>query len=93
MILIEGVAALVRGDIPSECDLLPRDPYLCTGYDIYLAEEPDLMSSMALVHSRIRRVIYMESNLGNGALGSQQHLHQLRSLNHKFRVFRVKNTT
>jgi tRNA-specific adenosine deaminase 3 len=93
MILIEGVASIVRGDIIGidGDDILPEDPYLCTGFDIYLAEEPDLMSSMALVHSRIRRVIYMKSQKGKGALGSKMYLHQLRSLNHKFRVFRVIN--
>ena len=90
MVLIEGVASLVRGDLVDHNDILPEDPYLCTGFDIYLAEEPDLMSSMALVHSRIRRVVYMKSHEGSGALGSKMHLHQLRSLNHKFRVFRVR---
>lgn len=50
------------------------------------------MSSMALIHSRIRRVIYIHSNNTEGALGSIYSLHQMRCLNHRFRVFHVKNS-
>lgn len=40
---------------------LPTDQYLCTGLDLYCSYEPDLYSSMALVHSRIRQVTYQTS--------------------------------
>ena len=42
--------------------------------------------AMALVHSRIRRVVYAEANSRCGALGSRVALHVLPQLNHKFRV-------
>lgn len=90
MLCIEGIAAIVRGEIPDMLDLLPEDPYLCSGLDLYLMVEPDLMSSMALIHSRIRRVFFLTEDSDSGALMSKGHLHELRALNHKFRVFHVK---
>ncbi|KAK0135777.1 putative inactive tRNA-specific adenosine deaminase-like protein 3 [Merluccius polli] len=33
-------------------------PYICTGYDLYVTREPCVMCAMALVHSRIGRVFY-----------------------------------
>jgi tRNA(Arg) A34 adenosine deaminase TadA len=54
-------------------------------------EEPDLMSCMALVHSRIRRVIFMHPDPIEGALLSGNgHIHSLKALNHHYRVFRVQ---
>lgn len=41
---------------------------------------------MALVHSRIRRVVYTEADARCGALGSRLALHVMPQLNHKFRV-------
>lgn len=88
MICIEGVSAMVRGEIDSK-GVLPEDYYLCTGLDLYLNMEPDLMTSMALVHSRIRNVYFLNESLNDGALKTFYKLHSLRSLNHKFRVFHV----
>ena len=67
---------------------LPQDQYLCTGLDMYVSKEPDLMSSMALVHSRIRRVVYWEEDNAEGCLGSKAKIHLIKSLNHHFEVFR-----
>ena len=67
---------------------LPENAYLCSGLDLYLTHEPDVMSSMALVHSRIRRVFFMHSDPVSGALQSGRgHIHSLRALNHHYRVF------
>ena len=68
---------------------IPEDSYLCTGLDLYVTVEPDLMSSMALVHSRIRRVFYKYPSVSEGALGTHYNIHSLRSLNHHFRVFKI----
>ncbi|RYH22715.1 hypothetical protein EON65_18800 [archaeon] len=70
-------------------DLLLPGQYLCTGLDLFIHTEPDLFASMALVHSRIRRVFYLEPDESSGALGSGVHLHDLPGLNHHYRVFRV----
>ncbi|XP_020815206.1 probable inactive tRNA-specific adenosine deaminase-like protein 3 [Drosophila serrata] len=61
-------------------------PYLCTGYDVYLLQEPCLMCSMALVHSRAKRVFFLRTS-ENGALVTRFQLHTVRELNHHYEVF------
>ncbi|KAH3858979.1 probable inactive tRNA-specific adenosine deaminase-like protein 3 [Dreissena polymorpha] len=62
------------------------EPYLCTGYHLYITREPCIMCSMALVHSRIQRVYY-GSSYSEGALGSRYKLHVTPGLNHHYQVF------
>jgi tRNA-specific adenosine deaminase 3 len=69
-------------------EVFTDEHYLCSGLDMYLNREPDLMSSMALVHSRIRRVYFRETS-EHGALQTNTHLHSNRALNHRYRAFRV----
>jgi tRNA-specific adenosine deaminase 3 len=64
-------------------------PYMCTGYDCFLAFEPCIMCAMALVHSRLSRVIYCYKDPQGGALGGQQHLMAKKSLNHHFKVYHL----
>lgn len=65
--------------------------YLCTGFDMYLTDEPCLMCSMAMVHSRVRRIFFKRNNVETGALGggNQLKLHGVKELNHHYQVFRV----
>ena len=51
-----------------------------------MLREPNVMEAMALVHSRIKHVVYLHA-VADGGLGSMHHLHQISSLNHHFRVF------
>lgn len=61
-------------------------PYICTGYDLYVTREPCVMCAMALVHSRIGRVFYGAPS-ADGALGTNFKLHTQRDLNHRFEVY------
>ncbi len=62
-------------------------PYLCTGYDVFVTREPCCMCSMAMVHSRVRRVFY-GCDSAAGALGTKCKLHVNRQLNHHYLVFK-----
>ncbi|XP_058510805.1 probable inactive tRNA-specific adenosine deaminase-like protein 3 [Solea solea] len=62
-------------------------PYICTGYDLYVTREPCVMCAMALVHSRIGRVFYGTTST-DGALGTKFKIHSLKDLNHHFEVYK-----
>lgn len=67
----------------------PSDSYLCTGYDVYLDQEPCAMCAMALVHSRARHVVFDRANPSDGVLLSSFKLHTIKSINHHYRVFQL----
>ncbi|XP_064541438.1 probable inactive tRNA-specific adenosine deaminase-like protein 3 [Drosophila montana] len=80
-----------RGEQPAADDqhadnLTKYGPYLCTGYDVYLLREPCLMCAMALVHSRVKRIFFLEQS-DNGALATSFQLHSVKELNHHYEVF------
>ena len=58
------------------------DNYYLTGFDLFILLEPCIMCAMALIHSRVRRVYYMQKNNFNGALNTKLGIHHLKSLNH-----------
>lgn len=62
-------------------------PYICTGYDLYVTREPCVMCAMALVHSRIGRVFYGTSS-ADGAMGTKYKIHSKKDLNHHFEVYK-----
>lgn len=62
-------------------------PYICTGYELYVTREPCVMCAMALVHSRIGRVFYGAAS-PDGALGTKYKIHCQKELNHHFDVYK-----
>lgn len=85
--LVSQETALDTGSTSGHHDL---PPYLCTGYDCYVFKEPCAMCSMALVHSRLRRIVFCDRDRTKGMLGgSGVRLHSLKSLNHHFVVYHM----
>jgi len=90
MLCIYGVAECILGNMPTtEPDALPPMPYLCTGLEFVLCQEPDLTTSMAIVHSRIKSLTFRHADAVHGALVKNYRMHDMRALNHRFRVFTV----
>jgi len=83
----ERIAAMGLG---MNSESFRKSQYLCTGYDIYLTKEPGVFESMALVHSRVRRVVFGCNSFDDGGLGGSPEtlIHSLPGTNHKYRAFR-----
>lgn len=94
MLAIQGVSRIERqlaSGKEMDSDSFKNGQYLCTGYDVYLSKEPGVFESMALVHSRVRRVIFCMINKDDGGLGgtgSAASVHELPGTNHRFRAFK-----
>ena len=67
----------------------PAEPYMCTGYDCYTVHEPCAMCAMALVHSRVKRIVFLRKDAERGMLGGSFRLHSLQGqyLNHHYEVY------
>lgn len=65
--------------------------YLCLGYHVYTTHEPCTMCSMALIHSRIGRLIYINQMSLTGALnpesGDHYCINNHKSLNSSFEAW------
>ena len=73
--------------IDKMCALNLDNQYLCNGMDLYLSHDPCAMCSMAIVHSRFRRVFYSLSNQKYQTFSKLQ-LHSNPKLNHHFDVYK-----
>lgn len=82
-----GLTALDERDDDKKKSPVPLDQYLCTGLDCYVAREPCVMCAMALVHSRIRRIIFVSSNEDEVGGLSEAEIHCEAALNHRFDAF------
>lgn len=67
-----------------------RNEYLWTGLDVYLSHEPCLMCTMALLHTRAKRVYFVHHSERTGALESISKFHTLSNINHRFEVFHIQ---
>lgn len=92
MVGIKKVAEnLKKENIRSEHDANHTPTYLCLDFDVYTTHEPCSMCAMALVHSRIRRCIFIRSMPQTGSLkaesGDGYCMHNNKLLNSKYEVF------
>lgn len=74
---------------------LKNDSYLCTGFDFYVTQEPCIMCAMALVHSRIKRLFFldctqtqMSDECCDRAI-TKHKLHILPKLNHHYESWKI----
>ena len=68
---------------------IQNDSYLCNGLDVYCYTEPCCMCTMAMVHSRVGRLFFIQPNPQYGGIMSQAHINQCPRINHRFRAFRM----
>ncbi|CCK69686.1 Tad3p KNAG_0C05880 [Huiozyma naganishii CBS 8797] len=65
--------------------------YLCVDYDVYTTHEPCSMCAMALIHSRVKRCIFIKDMPETGSLkvgsGDGYCIHSNKALNSKYEVF------
>lgn len=81
---LERQAAVDAGTMQS--DAFRTCQYLCTGYDVYATVEPTVFEAMALLHSRIRRVVFCKARPKDGGI-TKHRVHCLKHTNHRYRAF------
>jgi tRNA-specific adenosine deaminase 3 len=64
--------------------------YLLTSLTLFVTHEPCIMCSMALLHSRVKEVIYLSPMPATGGCGGAACLPRLDNVNHRFGITRWK---
>lgn len=64
--------------------------YLLTSLTLFTTHEPCIMCSMALIHSRVKEVIYLYPMTKTGGCGGVVCLPALKGVNHRFGIYRWK---
>lgn len=81
MLLIEKMSERSRHSVS------PSSQYLCTGLTLLVRQECCIACGMALVHSRIGRVLFLERNQTCGSFVTKCHIGQIPGLNHRFPIY------
>lgn len=88
MMAVEGMAERHRQNILRVDGSIP---YLCTGCIAFCYSEPSVMGSMALIHSRIRSVVFIKDNVERGGLFTHLRLQHVNGTNHRFTVYKLES--
>ncbi|KAJ7696082.1 cytidine deaminase-like protein [Mycena rosella] len=88
----------VKAQIPASADAdddAPRNGtnYLLTSQILFTTHEPCIMCSMALLHSRVKEVVYLFPMEKTGGCGGATCLPTLPGVNHRFSICRWKGET
>ncbi|PPQ89643.1 hypothetical protein CVT25_013830 [Psilocybe cyanescens] len=67
--------------------------YLLTDHTFFVTHEPCIMCSMALLHSRVKEVVYLYPMPLTGGCGGSACLPTLRGVNHRFSILQWKLDT
>lgn len=103
MNLIDKMSASQGGGMWYKNDSMPMnqsyDPslYLCTDCEVYLTNEPCIMCAMALLHSRVKRVIFYNHSSNNMLANccpldksfSEKKIHTNPDMNHRFEAWKI----
>ncbi|KAJ7600982.1 hypothetical protein C8J56DRAFT_23032 [Mycena floridula] len=85
--LVRQIADLHSSSLaPDSDDVVNGRGYLLTSRTIFLTHEPCIMCSMALLHSRVKEVIYLVPMPETGGCGGATCLPFLQGVNHRFTV-------
>lgn len=93
ILAVQGVSRIERAVAQGygmDSDVFQQGQYLCTSYDLFVTKEPSVFEAMAMVHSRVGRVIFGVPNAEDGGLGGTGFataVHSLPGTNHHYRVF------
>lgn len=88
MVGIQKIAQMEKSDRANQKIV---QNYLCLDFDVYTTHEPCSMCSMALIHSRIKRCIFIKDMNKTGSFlptsGDSYCMHANKKLNFKYEVF------
>jgi tRNA-specific adenosine deaminase 3 len=65
--------------------------YQLTNRTLYITHEPCIMCTMALVHARVKEVVFIHSMPTTGGCGGTVLVPELKTINHRFNVWRWKD--